>query len=411
MVSVCVSYHLDAQKLISDQPYGPVCLLSNAAAFQRPPDPQRTPSMPMPVPMTTQYGSLHIPEGYIPPSVNPPVVPQDVISPRTDPEYWRRAAQSHQHQRHPSQNHHGRPSQSHPPVMPVMSVNPPVMPMPRPFSEPTSTTVTSTLPSPPFKPFEPLPEYARTKPPTPPPKLLDLAPYRDTLSYLSHPSPASRTRALEIIQNKEMTDIHRAHEEWRKQDEEREKVIREKREERERLIGGRNTIRAPTMQTVTALMVDPTTVPPPPPPKEKRPLWRKLFRSRKPDRSRQQPAMQQHAQVNAPVIIPIGPQQVLPSIPGVVMPMQMPTSSNSNSHTHTHSSTSQTDSSPTRVAPTPAVIPVTPGRIYGGGIPNAVGPPVVMPSPFLHHPQRSTTPDISPPPTAAFYSIPTAIHM
>ena len=364
--------------------------------------------MQMPMPVTAQYGSLHVPEGYIPPTVNPPVVPQDVISPRPDPDYWKRAGQSQQHQRHPSQSHHRRPSQSHPPIM---SVNPPVMPVPRPFSEPTSTTVTSTLASPPFKPFQPLPVIERAKPPTPPPKLLDITPYRETLSYLSRPTEACRTKALEILQNKDLTDVERAHEEWRKQDEEREKFIREKKEERRRLVDGASTIRAPTMQTVTALVVDPTTMqqPPPPPKKDKRPLWRKLFRSGKSDHNKRQLDAQQSAQASGPVIIPIGPQQVLPSlpsVPGVVVPMQMPSSS--------RSSSSRTHDSPGRFAQptsTPAVIPVTPGRTYGRAMPSPAGRPVGMPSPSHHLPRRSTTPDVSPPPTAAFYSIPNPVHV
>ena len=369
--------------------------------------------MQMPVPVTTaQYGSLHIPEGYIPPSVNPPVVPQDVISPKTDPDYWRRAAAHAQHHHHPSQSHHRRPSQSRPPVLPV---NPPVMP--RHFSEPTSTTATSSFSSPPFKPFDPFPEIRGAKPPTPPPKLPDLAPYnREMPSYLSYPTPVIRSRALEIINNKEKTDIHRAHEEWRRQDEEREKVIKEKKEERERLISGASTIMAPTMQTVTALVVDPTNVQqPPPPPPPKRSLWQKLFRSRS-GRSRQQPVMNQPPQMTGPVIIPIGPQQVLPSVPGVVVPMQVPTQVPTQvpmqAPTYSHSSSSHTHDSPAHASqsmPTPAVIPVSPGRTYGGVIPGAVGQRVGMPSPYLHQAQRSTTPDIPPPPTAAFF-FPTVVN-
>ncbi|KAF9651239.1 hypothetical protein BDM02DRAFT_3127165 [Thelephora ganbajun] len=375
------------------------------AAYQRPSDRQRNPSMPVPV--TTQYGSLHIPEGYIPPSVNPPVVPQDVISSTTDSEYWRRAVPS-QHPNRPLQSHYRRPSQSRPPVQPV---TPAVMPL-QPFTEPISSSQTSSFPSPPFKPFQPLPEIRRSKPPTPPPKLLDLAPYRETLPYLSHPSPASKNKALEIIQNKEKTDIHRAHEEWKKQDEEREKVIREKKEERERLISGTNTIRAPTMQTVTALVVDPTTIqpplllPPPLPKKEKKSLWKRLFQSGKSDHSKQQTAMKQPAQATGPVVIPIGPQHVLSSIPGIVVPMQAPSQYSSSS-----SSTHQSPGHVARPTPTPAVVPVIPGMMYSGVIPEAVGPPVVMPSPSVRPKVRSTTPDISPPPTAAFFSIPRAVNV
>lgn len=371
----------------------------------------------MPVPMTAQYGSLHIPDGYIPPSVNPPVVPQDVVSPRTDPEYWRRPAATPHH--HP-QSHYRGPSQSHPPVLPV---NPAVMP-PRPFSEPTSSTMTLSL-SPPFKPFPPLPEINRTKPPTPPPKLLDLAPYRDTFSHFAHPSPDSRNKALEIIQDRGKTDVRRAHEEWRRQDEEREKVVREKKEARDRLISGANTIMAPTMQTLTTLVVDPTTrEPQPPPPREKkRSLWSRLFKPGKSGRNRRQSSMLS----NGPLVVPIDPRQVLPSIPGVVIPMDVPmdvpVDVRVDAPTQSQSSTSQTQSQTPRQTPrhgfrqmpTPAatlVNPSTPAPKYGGPvIPGAVGPPVVMPSPFLYRIQRSTTPELSPPPTAAFYSIPSPIHV
>jgi len=388
--------HLDFR--ISDHTCGPVCLLHNTAAYQGPPDRQRGPSMPVP----THYGSLHIPDGYIPPSVNPPVIPQEVITPTTDSEYWRRAGHP-QHPHYPSQSHHRRPSQSHPPVQPV---NPIVMP-PQPFTEPTTSTRTSSLRSPPFKPFQPLPEIPRTKPPTPPPKLLDLPPYRDTLSHLSHASPASKTKALEIIQNREKRDIRRAHEEWKEQDEKREKAIKEKKEERERLISGASTISAPTMQTVTALVVDPTTAqqPPPPPKKEKRSFWKKLLHPGKSDHSRQQPAARQPMTVaNGPVIIPIGPQQVLPSIPGVVVPMQMPSQSYTSTHPNPVHVVQQT--------PAPPVIPVSPGRMRAGGvIPGTPGPPAAMPSPLLQPTARSTTPGISPPPNAAFFSIPAATNL
>lgn len=387
-------------KLISNRTCGPVGLPLNIAAYQDPPDRQRNPSMPAP----THYGSLHVPDGYIPPSVNPPVVPQEVISSTTDSEYWGRAGHL-QHPHHPPQSHHQRPSQSHPPVQPVNpAVMPPTVMPPQPFTEPTTSTRTSTFRSPPFKPFQPLPEIPRTKPPTPPPKLLNLPPYTDTLSYLSHPSPASKNKALEIIENKEKRDIHRAREEWKKQDEEREKAIKEKREERERLISGASTISAPAMQTVTALVVDPTTAqqPFPPPKKEKKPFWKKLLHPGKSDRGRpEHPAAKHPVLANGPVIIPIGPQQVLPSIPGVVMPMQ--TSSQS------YTSSSSTHQSPGHVTqPTPAVIPVSPGRGYAGGvIPGATA----MPSPFLQPTARSTTPDTSPPPTAAFFSIPAAVNV
>jgi hypothetical protein len=367
--------------------------LSNTAAYT--PSHQRNPSMPVPV--TAQYGNLHIPDGYIPPAVNPPVVPQDVISPRTDPDYWRRAGHSPQYRRPPSQNHHRRPSQSHPPVQPV---NPPVMPSLH-YSDPTSGTLTSSFSSPPFKPFQPLPEIRRTKPPTPPPKLLELAPYRDAFPDLSRPTPTSRARALEIIQNTERTDIQLAQEEWRRQDEEREKIIQEKREERERLISGASTIRAPTMQTVTALVVDPTNVqPPPPPPKEKRSLWKRLFRPGRSSHSDQQSTARQPTQANGANIIPIDAQFVLPSIPGLVVPMPVPNDP--------QPSSSQTQSSPRHVAqPTPTpVIPGRSGTIRSGALPNSVGPQVVMPSPFLQHVHRSTTPDHSPP-NAAFNSMPT----
>ena len=352
----------------------------------------------MPVPELAQYGSLHIPAGYIPPSVNPPVVPQDVISSTTDSEYWRAAHP--QHSLHPSQSHHHRrPSQSHPPVQPI---KPTVMP-PQPFTEPTTSTRTSSVRSPPFKPFQPLPEIPRTRPPTPPPKILNLPPYSDTLSYLSHPSPKSRNEALEIIRNKEKTDIHRAREEWRKQDEKRERTIREKKEERERLISGGSTIRAPTMQTVTALVVDPSTVPQPPPPpkKEKRSLWKKLFQPRKSHHSKGQ---LQPAQANGPVIIPIGPQQVLPSIPGVMGPVEVSSQSYSSS-----SPTLQNPGHGMKPTPSPGVIPVSPRVRYTSGvIPNGAGSSMAMPSPFLH---RSTTPDTSPPPTAAFFLTPAAINV
>jgi len=380
-------------------PHGPVCLPCNTAAYQRPPDRQRTPSMPVPV--TTEYGSLHIPDGYIPPTVNPPVVPHDVISSTTDSEYWRRPAPHSQHHHHPSQGHYRRPSQSHPPVQPV---NPAVIPS-RPFPEPMTSTMTSSLRSPPFKPFQPLPEFTLTKPPTPPPKLLDTPPYRETLRYLSNPSHDVKSEALEIIRNPEKTDIDRAHREWRKQDEQREKLVREKKEERERLISGGSAIRAPTMQTVTALVVDPTTVPQPPPPprKEKKPFWRKLFRSGRSDHSKRQGA----AQTDGRVIIPIPPQQVLPAIPGVVVPMpessQSHTSSSPRHQSHGHG---------LQPTPAPAVIPVSPGRRYTGGvIPDGVGPPGFVPSPFLRPPVRSTTPAISPPPTAAFFSFPAPVNV
>ena len=364
--------------LDADQTYGPVGLLSNihAAAYQGPSDSQRNAPVSFPVPMTAQYGSLHIPEGYIPPSVNPPVVPRDVVSPRTDPDYWKRPAHSHQHQRRPSQSHQRVPSRSH---TPVVSVDAPVMPQP--FSQPTTSTMTS-FSSPPFRPFPPPPDFTRSKPPTPPPKLLDLPPYRERLDYLSNPTVAIRAEALEIIQDRGKRDIHRANEEWKRQDEERKKAIQEKKEERDRLISGRSTIRAPTMQTVTALVVDPTTSrgAPPPPAKEKKSFWKKLF---KPGRS------DQSGQMNGRVIIPISPQQVLPSLPGAVVRMPVPSQSQSSQTLHGHGYVPQ---------PTPAPA-VTPRSTHGGG---AVTP---GPSPFL----RSTTPDVTPPPTAAFFSIPASV--
>ena len=411
----------------------------------------------MPVPMTTQYGSLHIPDGYIPPSVNPPVVPQDVISPLTDTDDWRRPVQPHLHQQHPSPSHYRIPSSSHPPVIPM---NPSAMPQPQPFSQPASITETSSFSSPPFKPFKPLPVIARTKPPTPPPKMMELPTYQAKSPSLAKPTETVKSEAREIIHNKAKTDIQRAHEEWKKQDEERERVIREKKEERERLISGGSTIRAPTMQTVTALVVDPSTVqqPPPPPKKEKRSLWSKLFRSGKSDHKKQQSAAKQPVhmvQTAGPVVIPIGPQHVLPSIPGVVMHVQETPSQSSSSGTHRNPGQGQGHSpgrshsghspgrshsghspgrshsghspgrshsghnpgrspgrSPGHVfqpIPTPAIIPTTPGSRYGGVMPNRQS--VGMPSPFIYQGQRSTTPEISPPPNAAFFSVPSPIHM
>jgi hypothetical protein len=351
------------------------------------------------MPIPTHYGSLHIPEGYIPPSVNPPVVPRDVITPTTDSEYWRGAGHQ-QHPRRPSQSHYRRPSQSHPPVQPV---NPGVIPS-HPFTEATTSTMTSSFRSPPFKPFQPLPEVIRAKPPPPPPKLLD------TFSHLSHPSPESKNKALEIIKNRDKRDISRTHEEWRRKDAEREKAIRETKEARQRLISGASTINAPTMQTVTALVVDPTTAqqPPPPPKKEKKSFWRKLLHPRKYGHRRQQPAAEQATVANGPVIIPIGPQQVLPSIPGVVVPVEI----HNQSYPTSSSSTDQDSRHAMQPMQTPAVIPVSPGRrrthsvIHG-----AVGTPMAMPSPFLQPTARSTTPNISPPPTAAFFSIPPTINV
>jgi len=402
----------------------------------------------MPVPMTaTQYGSLHIPDGYIPPSVNAPVVPQDVISPITDPDDWRRPVQPHHHQRQPSQGHYRVPSSSQPPVIPI---NPSVMPQP--FSQPTLSTETSSFSSPPFKPFKPLPVIARTKPPTPPPKMMVLPTYKARSPYLVKPMETVKTEAQEIIHNKAKTDIQRAHEEWLRQDEEREKVIKEKREERERLISGASTIRVPvpTMQTVTALVVDPTTVqqPPPPPKKEKRSLWAKLFRSGKSDHKKRQLAAKQPVQTVQANVIPIGPH-ALPSIPGVMMHVQEASiSQSSSSGTHhspgrgqgrspgrSHSGhspgRSHSGHSPGRShsghnpgrspgrspghifqpTPTPAVIPTTPGSRYGGVMPNTPGPRMGMPSPYLYQGQRSTTPEISPPPNAAFFSFPSPIRM
>ena len=357
------------------------------------------------MPMTGQYGSLHIPDGYIPPSVNPPVIPEDHT---TNSRFWRGPAHPQHHPRYPPQGHHRIPSQSHSPIQPV---NPVIM-TPRPFTERTSSVPTSSippLPSPPFKPFQPLPEIRRIKPPTPPPKLLELAPYRDTFSHLSHPTPTSRSRALEIIRGGENTDIQLAHEEWRRRDEEREKFIKEKKEERERLVSGASTIAAPTMQTVTALVVDPANMQPPPPPpmKEKKPFWRKLFNSNKSDRHRQQPTTALPTRANGPVIIPIGTQQVLPSIPGVVVPVQIASQTQSSS-----SPTLQSSRHAAQPTPTPTVIPVSPGvRRTGGVIPNATGPPVAGPSLWTQQAVRSTTPDISPPPTAAFYSIPPRVRL
>lgn len=379
----------------------------------------------MPVPVTTQYGSLRIPDGYIPPSVNPPVVPQHAASPTND---WRRPSHSQYHPHHPSQSHHRMPSQSHPPFQPV---NPGVIP-PRPFPEPVSSSPTSTFSSPPFKPFQPLPEIRRHRPPTPPPKLLDITPYRDTFSYLSHPSPGSKSRALEIIQNRERTNVHKAHEEWRRQDEERERAIKEKKEERERLVSGANTITAPTMQTVTALVVDPTNIqqpiPPPPPPKEKRPFWRRLFHPNRPGQSqiqsRQQTAVTIPAQPSGPVMIPLGAQQAITSIPGVVVPVQIASQSQTQTQTQSHSqsqshtqSQSQSSSSSSQqssggtsetVQGTPVIPASSRSRFASGG---AAGPHMAFPSPFGYPDGRSTTPDVRPPPTAAFFSIPTPVNM
>ena len=397
---------LTTEKLIHDHEYGPVGLPPNAVAYQGPPDRQRNPTMPMPIPM--HYGSLHIPDGYIPPSVNPPVVPRDVTTPTTESEYWRRAGHP-QHPRRPSQGHYRRPSQSHPPVQPV---NPTVMP-PQPFTEPMTSTRTSSLTSPPFKPFQPLPEMTETRLPTPPQKLLDLPPYRETLSHLSRASSLEKTRAVEILQNREERNIKRAREEWKKQDEEREKAIREKKEERERFISGVSTLSAPTMQTVTALVVDPATTqqPPPLPKKEKKSFWRKLFRPGKSKHSKQQPAATQHAVASRPVIIPIGPQQVLPSIPRVAVPMQPPASSQS--YTSSTSSTYQNPEHTVQPTSAPPVIPVSPGRVYAPGVTRgARGQSGPVPSPFLQQRVGSTTPDNSPPPAAgAFFSIPATVNM
>ena len=63
----------------------------------------------------------------------------------------------------------------------------------------------------------------------PPSKLLGLAPYGDTVSHLTHPSPARETKALEISQNKEKTDGRRAHEEWEQQDENGRRLSRKRR--------------------------------------------------------------------------------------------------------------------------------------------------------------------------------------
>lgn len=401
----------------------------------------------------TQYGSLHIPDGYIPPSVNPPVIPQDVISPMTDPNDWRRPVQSPHHQRTPSQNHYRIPSSSHPPVIPI---NPSVMPQPQPFahqpySQPTSSAEISSFSSPPFKPFKPLPVIARTKPPTPPPKMVALPTYKAKSPYLVKPMETVKTEAQEIMYNKAKRDIQSAQEEWERQDEEREKVIREKREERERLINGTSAIRVPvpTMQTVTALVVDPTTVRqlPPPPKKEKRSLWAKLFRSGKSNHKKRQLVAEEPVQTIQANVIPIRPQHVVPSIPGVMMHVQeTPTSSRSSSSgTHSSPATGHSGHSPGRSnsghgpgrsnsghspgrshsgrspgrspghlfqsMPTPAVIPTTPGSRYGGAMPNAVGQPMGTPSPFIYQGQRSTTPEISPPPNAAFFSFPSPIRM
>lgn len=342
--------------------------------------------------MTAQYGSLHIPDGYIPPSVNPPVIPEDPTASR----HWRRPSHSPHHPQYPSQGHRRMPSGPGSPSHPVD----PVIIAPRPFTDATSSVPTSVFRSPPFKPFQPLPDIRRTKPPTPPPKLLELAPYRDAFSHLSHPSPESRSKALEIIQNREKTDIRRAHEEWRQRDEERERIIREKKEERERLVSGASTIRAPTMQTVTALVVDPTNMqqPPPPPRKEKRPFWRRLFHSNKPEHNRQPPATTVPTHANGPVIIPFGPQQALPSVPGVVVPVQIASQSQSSS-----SPTLQNSGHVGQPTQAQTINPVTPGTMHTRGvIPDAVGPPVVMPSPFA----RTTTPGYPPPDTAAFRYIP-----
>ena len=339
----------------------------------------------------------------MPPSVIRPVIPEGVNPPAADPGFWSRPPLSRDYT---SQAPHRMPSQSHPP--PQM-VNPAVMPS-RPYTEPTtsSPTSSSSFSSPPFKPFQPLPEIRRSKPPTPPPKLLDLPPYRDTLSHLSHPTPGIRSEALEIIRDREKTNIHKAHEEWRKQDERRERIIREKKEERERLISGASTIRAPTMQTVTTLVVDPTTVrqapPPPPPPKEKRPFWRRLFHSGRPNNSQRQPMMSQPLQANGHVVIPIDPQHAITTIQGVVVPMQVP------SQPQTSSSSTWQGSGDVPQTQAPPVIPVTPGRRYSSNvIPGAVGPQVAMPSPSVYPKRRSTTPDFTPPPTAAFFSIPAQV--
>lgn len=387
--------------------------LNMYGAYQRPPDQQRNPSMP--VPMTAQYGSLYIPDGYIPSSVNPPVVPHDARTPGPDPAYWMRPTHSPQHSRDHSQGHYRRPSQSYPPVQ---QVEPAVIPS-RPFTERTTTTPTSaTAASPPFKPFGPLPEIRRSKPPTPPQKLLDLAPYRETFAHLSNPTPRTRSKALEIVNNKDKRNITLAREEWRRQDEEREREIREKREQRERLVSGANTIQAPTMQTVTALVVDPTNIqqpfvpqpqpqpPPPPPPKEKKPFWRKFFHpsGRPAEHTIRQvlpvTTMPIPTQAGGPVIIPLGPQHALPSVPGVVVPVQIVSQSQTSS-SPTQQSSSQFQES-TRAPP---VIPRSPSRRYtGGAMSDAVGSPMTMPRPFM----RSTTPNDRPPPTAAFFSVPGA---
>jgi hypothetical protein len=94
-----------------------------------------------------------------------------------------------------------------------------------------------------------------------------------------HPSPNTHARVIEIIENPEQTNIDNLKEQWKKQDEEREKQIREKREQRDKLLSGALPIVPQVARSIsTSISTDPR--PPPKPKKTRKSLFDSLFRRR-----------------------------------------------------------------------------------------------------------------------------------
>lgn len=123
--------------------------------------------------------------------------------------------------------------------------------------------------SPPFKPFAPLPPSRVQRPPTPPENI-----YKNSFSHLLHPTPNTQARVLEIIENPDRRNIEIVKDQWKRRDEEREKELQEKREQRTRLLNGAVPIPAPVVQAPPSLSTAPR---PPPKKKARKSLFASLF--------------------------------------------------------------------------------------------------------------------------------------
>jgi hypothetical protein len=230
-----------------------------------------------------------------------------------------------------------------------------VMSMPHPQLAPPPVGMRDTAFSPPFKPFPPLPRTHRHRPPTPPKNIMALSPYKNTFKELVHPTPNTRAKALEIIRDPERTNIETVRRRWQMEDEEREKMIKEKREMRERLING--SVAVPASLAPTLVATDPRFI-------KKKKTRKSLFGSLSSAFRKKEDKVEY-----ANVMTFGGFQPVVPSIVPVLVPPRHPSPVPS-AHT---------------LVPTP------------GGVSMPI--PAVAPSPFLpahNHAGRSTTPPYSP---------------